>query len=130
MNLIETLNVDGLKISFYSGIDFDMAINHPKDGSDGHKFFFIESWRVEVKSWERQKKIDSILGSSEVKKFSSKLLENDFVSIYQLEGTESSVIYKHVREKVLRGELINQTWLPFSGIDKGAWKVEKIRVSN
>ena len=44
MTLIEKIKVDEIDVSFYNGIDIDFVINHPKDGSSGFIFCFIDNW--------------------------------------------------------------------------------------
>lgn len=123
MNLIEKINVDGVDVSFYDGLDIDFVKKHPKDGSKGFLFCFIDSWFHTVKSHERESKVNAVLQNKSHKKFDSKTLENDFLAIYQLDGTEPGVIYKIVKEKVLNNNFMNPAYIPVSGLKKGVWKV-------
>ena len=50
MILIDEIIVDNVNIKFYEGMDFDLLLNHSRDGSDGFVFCFIESWVNEVVS--------------------------------------------------------------------------------
>lgn len=130
MTLIEKMVVDDTYVSFYNGIDFDYLMNHPKDGSNGFIFCFIDNWVEEVKIWERESKIDSVLTNELVKKFNSQDIDNNYIAIYQLEGTEPGVLFKVIKEKVLNKNFPEHPWIPISGIDKGAWKIGKTRLSN
>ena len=60
MILIDTLIVDGNKFDFYDGIDFAILKNHPKDGSNGFIFCFVENFVNELQSHKRQNKINSV----------------------------------------------------------------------
>lgn len=130
MTLIEKMVINKIGVSFYNGIDFDVIMNHSKDGADGFIFCFIKNWTDEVKSWERNCKINSVLTNELIKKFKSKDIENDFVSIYQLDGIEIGVLLEIIKEKIVNKNLLNQTYIHDDDLDKGAWKIVKTRVSN
>ena len=130
MTLIEKIQLDEINVSFYNGIDIDFATSHPKDGSSGFIFFFIDNWVKEIKKWERGSKIDSVLVGKNFKKFDSKSLDNNYVAIYQLQGTEPGALFKIIKDKVLNKNFLEHPWIPISGIDKGAWKIVNSKVSN
>lgn len=131
MTLIEEIFVDGLSVSFFDGIDFDIVTNHPKDGSKGFIFCFIDNWVKEVKRWQRNSTINSVLDNNKtVNKFKSEDLENSYVAIYQLEGTEPGVLFEVIKEKVINKNFPEHPWIPISGLDKGAWKIVKSKNSS
>lgn len=130
MILIEKIQVYETDISFYNGIDIDKLTSHPKDGSSGFIFCFIDNWIKEVKKWERESKIDAVLVGKKYRKFRSKNIENNYVAIYQLEGTEPEKLFEIIKDKVLNKNFPEQLWIPISGIDKGAWKIVNSKVSN
>ena len=130
MNLIESIIVDGSEFSFYNGIDFDIVMSHPDDGSKGFIFCFIENWVDEVKIWERQSKLDSVLNNKLIEEFNSKKIENNYLAIYQLQGTEPGVLFEIIKEKVIKKNFPEHPWIPISGMEKGAWRIGKTRVSN
>lgn len=123
MTLIEVINIENQEVKFYKGVDFDTLINHPKDGKDGFIFCFIGNYNREIKKHERQSKIDSLVDGSNYRKFDWKLIENDFISIYQTDGVEEEVVYNTIKNKVLKNQFPNIPWIPISGISKGAWKI-------
>ena len=65
MILIDSMEYEGTIVKFYNGVDFDKLIKHPKDGSKGFIFCFIENWVKEVKGYNRNLKIESIVKSQE-----------------------------------------------------------------
>lgn len=130
MTLIETIFVDEKEVSFYNGINFDVIINHPKDGSNGFIFCFIDNWSKSVKSWERESKIDSVLTNELVKKFNSQDIENNYVAIYQLDGIETNILFEIIKEKVINKNFPEHPWIPISGLNKGAWKIGKNGLHN
>lgn len=130
MNLIESIIVDGSVFSFYNGIDFDIVMNHPDDGSNGFIFCFIENWVDEVKSWERESKLDSVLNNKLIEEFNSKKIENNYLAIYQLQGTEPGVLFEIIKEKVIKKNFPEHPWIPISGLEKGAWRIGKTKISN
>lgn len=119
MTLIESIIVDNNMVSFYSGIDIDSIIRHPKDGSNGFIFCFIDNWSKEVKSLRRQTKIDSILMNNKCySDFEIEDINNNYIFIYQLEGTEPGVLFKIIKEKVINKNFPEHPWIPMSGINK------------
>lgn len=130
MNLIESIIVDGREFSFYNGIDFDIVMNHPNDGSNGFIFCFIENWIDEVKIWERESKLDSVLNNKLIEEFNSKKIENNYLAIYQLQGTEPGVLFEIIKEKVIKKNFPEHPWIPISGMEKGAWRIGKTKISN
>ena len=61
MILIDKIVIDNVIFNFYEGIDFELLINHTNDGSDGFIFCFIDNWITEIKSYNRQKKLSSLI---------------------------------------------------------------------
>lgn len=115
MILIDETNIEGIDVKFYNGIDFDVVVNHPNDGSNGFIYFFIDNWVEEIKKHRRNNKIDSIIENSKI--FDPEDIENNYIAVYQTSGYTSEV-YKTIREKVERKILTNFPWLPIAGITK------------
>lgn len=130
MILIETIEVDNNKISFYNGIDFEILRNHPKDGSEGFIFCFVENFVTEVQTHKRQNKINSVLTDNISIEFDSKDIENNFIAIYQLQGTEPGVLFEVIKNKVINKNFPEHPWIPISGLNKGAWKIGNSKISN
>lgn len=130
MNLISESKIDGLKISYYKGIDFNKVQNHPKDGSRGIMIIFIDNWVDEVNIWNRESKLKSILGEKEVTDFKLGEMDNNFISIYQCENIGIELLYDTIKSKMERGELLNKPWIQISGIHRGAWKIGKYKDIN
>jgi hypothetical protein len=129
MILIDTLIVDGNKFDFYDGIDFTILKNHPKDGSNGFIFCFVENFVNELQSHKRQNKINSVLDTDSAE-FETKDIENNYIAIYQLEGTEPGLLYEIIKNKVINKNFPEHPWIPISGINKGAWKIGNSKISN
>lgn len=130
MILIETIEVDSNKISFYNGIDFDVLKNHPKDGSEGFIFCFVENFVTEVQSHKRQNKINSVLTSDISKEFDTKDIENNYIAIYQLQGTEPGVLFEVIKQKVITKNFPEHPWIPISGLKTGAWRIGNSKFLN
>ena len=124
MNLIEELFFQENLVKFYSGINFDVLIDHPKDGSSGFIFCFIESWKRELDVYNRTNKLNSILNNNEYNKFEWESINNNFICIYQTEGIGYEVVYKTVKDKLLNNQLPDNPWIPIRGISSGAWKIK------
>jgi hypothetical protein len=107
MTLIEKIVSNDVDFNFYNGIDFNQLMNHPKDGSKGFIFCFIDNWVKEVKSWERNSKIDSVLKNELIKKFNIDQIENNYIAIYQLEGTKPGVLFNIIRDKIINKNFTN-----------------------
>jgi hypothetical protein len=111
------------KVKFYNGVDFDKLIKHPKDGSDGFIFCFIENWVKEVRSYNRELKLESLVENVEFNEFKWDTLENNYISIYQTEGVGIDVVYETIRSKLEKSQFPDQPWTPIAGISRGAWKI-------
>lgn len=129
MILIESIIVDDKVVSFYDGIDFIVLKNHPKDGSDGFIFCFVENFVKEVQSYKRQNKINSVLTEISID-FNSSDIDNNYIAIYQLEGTEPGVLFEVIKNKVINKNFPEHPWIAISGLSKGAWKIGKSKDSN
>lgn len=123
MILIDSMDYEGTKVNFYNGVDFSELINHPKDGSNGFIFCFINNWVKEVKGYNRNLKIESIVNDSEFIEFKWDLLENNYISIYQTEGVGIDVVYETIRSKLEKSQFPDKPWTPIAGISRGAWKI-------
>ena len=123
MTLIDEVQIDGIDIKFFEGIDFDRLINHSKSGSHGFMFCFIDSWVNEIKSFNRQNKIKSVVNNQEYKDFDWDDINNDYIAIYQSDGIGLFEMYKTIRQKVERKQFDIKPWTPIGGIDRGAWNI-------
>jgi hypothetical protein len=123
MILIDSMEYEGTIVKFYNGVDFDKLIKHPKDGKEGFIFCFIENWVKEVKSYNRELKLESIVNNSEFNEFKWDLLENNYISVYQTSGIGIDVVYETIRCKLEKSQFPDQPWVPISGISNGAWKI-------
>lgn len=123
MTLIETMNYKGTKIEFYDGVDFNTLINHAKDGSEGFIFCFMDSWIKEVKTYNRNNKLNSIIENTDYSDFDWGDINNDFVAIYQADGIGIELLYQTIRDKVIRGHLPDKPYIPISGYTKGGWRI-------
>ena len=124
MNLIEKMCYKGTEIKFYDGVDFNILINHAKDGSEGFIFCFMDSWVKEVKSYNRNNKLKSVIENTVYSDFDWNDINNDFIAIYQADGIGIDLLYQTIRDKVIRGHLPDRPYIPIAGYDKGAWKIE------
>ena len=124
MILIDDIEVSNVNVKFYNGVDFDVMMEHPKDGSAGFIFCFIESWISEVKSYNRQRKLDSVVDNINYSKFEWEEIDNNYISVYQTEGMDIHSVYKAIRTKVERKQFDHQKWTPIAGLSRGAWKIE------
>lgn len=130
MILIEKLVVDDKLIYFYQGIDFNRLKNHPNDGSDGFIFCFVDNFVKELKSYKRQNKINTVLFDDTNYEFSTKDLDNNYIAIYQLEGTEPGVLFEIIKQKVLNKNFPEHPWIPIAGLKSGAWRIGNSKFSN
>lgn len=124
MTLIEVMNYKGTSINFYKGVDFNILMKHPKDGSKGFIFCFMESWIKEVQSYNRNNKIKSVIENSNYSDFDWNDINNNFIAIYQADGIDMDLLYQTIRDKVIRGHLPDSPYIPVAGIGRGGWKIE------
>lgn len=125
MILIDEIIVDDVNIKFYDGIDFDLLLNHSKDGSDGFIFCFINNWVTEVKSYNRQRKLTSVVDDISYEEFDWEKIDNNYISVYQTEGVGVSSVYQVIRSKVERNQFEHKQWVPVDSILTGAWNLSK-----
>jgi hypothetical protein len=123
MILIDEIIVDDVNVRFYEGIDFDQLLNHSKDGSGGFIFCFINNWVTEVKSYHRQRKLNSIVDSTNYEEFDWDQIDNNYVSVYQTEGMGIFSVYEVIRTKVERKQFEHKKWIPIGGMTTGAWNL-------
>jgi hypothetical protein len=123
MILIDSMEYENTIVKFYNGVDFDKLIKHPKDGKEGFIFCFIENWVKEVKSYNRELKLESIVNNSEFNEFKWDLLENNYISVYQTSGIGIDVVYETIRCKLEKSQFPDQPWVPIAGVSNGAWKI-------
>lgn len=131
MTLIEEVDYKGTSVKFYSGVDFDKLLTHPKDGSDGFIYCFMNSWVKEVQSYNRNNKLKSIIENKDYSDFEWESIDNNYVAIYQADGIDIDLLYKTIRDKVLQNYLPTSSYLHITETSEsniinggGAWKVE------
>lgn len=131
MTLIEEVDYKGTSVKFYSGVDFDRLLTHPKDGSDGFIYCFMNSWVKEVQSYNRNNKLKSIIENKDYSDFEWESIDNNYVAIYQADGIDIDLLYKTIRDKVLQNYLPTSPYLHITETSEsniinsgGAWKVE------
>ena len=123
MILISEIEVEGTKVKFYDGIDLDIAMKHPTDGSNGFIYCFVDSWVSEVKKHQRSSKIDSILDEFEYKEFGSEDINNNYICIYQTNG-DLEVVYNTIKENIQ--QKLGKPWFVTSGINRGNITTQRI----
>ena len=124
MILIDSIEYGSSKVKFYNGVDFDKLIKHPKDGSEGFIFCFIKNWVKELKSYNRELKLESIVENTEFNEFNWETLDsNIYISIYQTDGVGIDVVYETIRGKLENNQFPDQPWTPIAGMSNGAWKI-------
>ncbi len=138
MILIEQLLYEGSNIKFYRDIDFDVLINHSKDGSDGFIFCFINNWVKEIKSYNRNNKLKSLISNTNYSDFDWEDINNDYICIYQADGISIETLYESIRNKVVKeNHLPKSPYLQITEFnDKGilnsggAWKIKSEKSEN
>lgn len=123
MIFIDEVQIDGIKVRFFEGIDFDELINHPKNGSKGFIFCFIDNWVNDIKTYNRQNKIKSIVNNTDYKDFDWEDINNNYIAIYQSDGIGFFEMYKTIRQKVERKQFDIKPWTPIGGLGRGAWQL-------
>ena len=129
MILIDKIIIDNVKVEFYEGMDVDKLLNHPKDGSNGFIYCFIDNWVSEIKRYNRQRKISSVIDGVLYEEFEWDNINNNYICIYQTEGMLVKDVYETIRKKVEVNQFPNQPWITKGILGKGAIKIEN-RKSN
>jgi len=113
MILISKEIIDGEEVRYYEGIDFDIIKEHPKDGSKGFIFCFVDNWVSEVKKYNRDNKIDTIIEDKDVKVFDMEEIDNNYVCIYQTNGSTKQT-YEAIKANI--NTRVGKPWLVVPGI--------------
>ena len=113
MILIDEIVSMGSTVRFYNGIDFDMIDDHPKDGSDGFLYFFVDKWVDEISIYKRESKINSIIGDGS-KIVDIESINNNWIAIYQTDGN-TKAIYDIIKTKFDDGALPYGEFSPVAG---------------
>lgn len=87
--------VNSGNIIFYDGIDFEYVAKY--EGKD-MLVFFIDNWNKTLKTYERNNKINYLLGLEELK---STKIDNNYVVIYQTNGYLDAV-YNTIKTKFMK----------------------------
>lgn len=132
MTLIEEIQYKGTNVRFYRNIDFDILLNHDKEGSDGFIYCFIDNWVKEIQSYNRNNKLKSVIENTDYADFDWDDINNNYICIYQADGIGIDLLYETIRNKVIKDNHLpkspylqlteyNDNGIVSSG---GAWKVE------
>lgn len=106
MKLLETKKFNEQKVQFYQGIDVEMILQHPRDGSKGIMIIFFESLEKEKMKLMRYSTIKTILGESYENVFEKIInLDNPNIILYETQGF-MDVIYRSVITKLENNTLI------------------------
>lgn len=120
MTLIDEITNDDFKYCFYSGIDFEKAFNHPKDGSEGFMICFVENFLDEKRAYDRELKINSIIYNDSLSD-TLENIDNNYMMIYQT-GEYQQQVYESVKKKLIRPKSNPIVWgcrRPIGEINRG-----------
>ncbi len=127
MELIKNIVITDVNYKFYKGIDFDIALNHPKDGSEGILLFIVDNFISELESYNRDCKIKYITENADFKYFEwNSISDNNYIAIYQTEGRISNI--HNLISKIINNA--NNQWVPIAGLKTGAWRIGGANVYN
>ena len=103
------------KIFLYRGIDFEMAINHPKDGTAGFLLFFTINYDREFLSFTRNLKIDYLItnqyiDSDQYNIDDPDILNNSYVCIYQT-GPSFQPVYDAIKRRIMTNNLSSTMYI-------------------
>jgi len=140
MTLIEESVYNETKVKYYEGIDFDILQRHPKDGSSGFIYCFINSWVKEVQSYNRNNKLKSIIKDFNYKDFNWETINNDYICIYQTDGISIELLFRTIKEKLQRENYLPKSaYLNITELNSeknniinsgGAWKIKNDEINN
>lgn len=126
MELIRSIVIKNINYKFYKGIDFDIALNHPNDGSEGILLFIVDDFINELKSYNRDCKMKYIIENEDFKYFEwNSISDNNYIAIYQIEG---KVNMDTLISKIINNA--NDQWVPIAGLKEGAWRIGGINDYN
>ncbi len=99
MTFLDKIDIKNTEVKFWSGFDLNQIMSHSIDGSDGYMIILVESINKEKMKFQRESKINQILGKKRID-FDNLIdnINNNYVSIYQSNG-EDELIVKILKEK-------------------------------
>lgn len=105
MKLVDEIEINNFSIKFYFGMNIDIILKHPNDGSSGFIYCFIESFKEEMIRFKREIKIDDLFENKRVNidNLSNFDINNSYVCIYQT-GELQNETFKIVKEILLNNK--------------------------
>ena len=79
MTLIEKIRIGDKDVRIYDGIDFETIRAHSQSGADGFMICFVQNFKNETQSFERENKIQDLLSDSQRRNFQLTDLDNNFL---------------------------------------------------
>jgi hypothetical protein len=83
MHKIVEKKIQDVNFRFYNGMDLDILMNHPYDGSDGYIVCLIDNWVSCISKYNRSVKIDNMINGTERVIYKSDEFDNEYIMIYQ-----------------------------------------------
>ena len=101
MSLLEETEVNNCKVKYYFGLDIELILDHPKDGSMGMMVVFFNSVDDEKKKHKRDQRLLKILESRNIENFDTLLdkIDNHYVCLYQTHGY-TNIIHQSIKFKL------------------------------
>lgn len=130
MILIEKIIIGDKDVRIYDGIDFETIRAHSQSGTDGFMICFVQNFKNETQSFERENKIQDLLSDSLRENFRPVDLDNNFLIIYQIPVGDQSLLLEIIKEKILHQNFFDRSWLPLSTTEGGAWRIRNSKFWN
>lgn len=130
MTLIEKTKIGERDLCIYDGLDFEIIKAHSQTGADGFMVCFVQNFKNETQSFERENKIQSLLSDSQTEDFQLTDLDNNFLIIYQIPVGEQALLLEIIKEKILSQKFFDHSWLPLDTGSGGAWRIRNSKFWN
>ena len=130
MTLIEKIRIGDKDVRIYDGIDFEIIRGHSRSGADGFIVCFVQNFKNETQSFERENKIQDLLSDSQRRNFQLTDLDNNFLIIYQIPISDQALLLEIIKEKILYQNFFDHSWLPLDTTEGGAWRIRNSKFWN
>lgn len=109
----ELIEIIDDNIFLYKGIDFELGLHHPKDGSNGFLIFFTTNYERDFMSFSRNQKLEYLINDNPIvdySKYDIAGINNSYILIYQT-GNNFQELYDIVKSKILNNNLTSTMFI-------------------
>ncbi len=97
---IEEMMISNSRVTFYDEIDFDVVLEHPKNGTEGIIVCLVTNFYKSISEYNRSVRIDNILDSILNQDLRYTDIENKYVMIFQCDDIPKDKMLETIIKKL------------------------------